>query len=196
MTQPTPLLILGSSSPARRALMLRLQIPFTAESPDIDESPLENESVTDLVSRLAVEKAKKIAETHPRALIIGCDQVGILDNDFLTKPITHNQAIKQLQAMSDKTIRFYTGMCVYDARNDTMQQAIETYDVHFRTLTLAMIESYLQKEKPYHCAGSFQAEGLGITLIERFQGDDFTALVGLPLIRLTQMLESAGIAVL
>lgn len=183
------MLVLSSSSPARRALLTRLQIPFISTSPDIDETPLPNENVNDMVLRLAEWKAKKSAIRYPEALIIGCDQVGILDNTILTKPLTHKNAIKQLQFVSGKMVRFFTGICLLDAKNQFLQHAVETYDVYFRELSLSMIEHYLEKEKPFQCAGSFHAEGLGITLIEKFKGDDYTALIGLPLIRLVEMLE-------
>lgn len=183
-------LILGSSSPARRALLPRLQIPFETFSPDVDESPLPNEQAPDLVMRLAELKAKTIAKTYPHALIIGADQVGVLDGHILTKPITHENAVKQLRLVSGRMARFYTGLCLYDAKEDHLQSALETYDVYFRELSDSDIEDYLQREQVLQCAGSFHAEGLGITLIEKFAGDDYTALIGLPLIRLAGMLST------
>ncbi len=189
MTTFTRQLILSSSSPARRALLGRLQIPFIATSPDIDETPLPNEPVDKMVQRLAVAKAQKSALTYPDAVIIGSDQVGILDQEILCKPLTHENAVKQLTKMSGKTIRFYTSLCLLDAKTGQSQLAVETYDVMFRELTAQMIDEYLEKEQPFHCAGSFQAEGLGVMLIRKFAGDDYTALIGLPLIRLVNMLE-------
>jgi septum formation protein len=182
-------LILSSSSPARRALLARLQIPFFSISPDVDERQLQNELVDKMVLRLAESKAMKAAETYPDALIIGSDQVGILDNEILCKPLTHENAVKQLRFMSSKMIRFYTSLCLYDAKTSQSQLCVETYDVYFRELSDEMIEKYLQMEQPFHCAGSFQAEGLGVMLIEKFSGDDYTALIGLPLIQLVKMLE-------
>lgn len=190
MTMTHPSLILGSSSPARLALLQRLQIPFTQMSPDVDETALPGEKAEDLVLRLA--KAKACAIPNTDALIIGCDQVGVLDNTILCKPLTHEKAAQQLRLMSNQRIRFLTGLCLLDTRNNHYQLALETYDVYFRSLSDEMIEAYLQKEKPLHCAGSFQAEGLGITLISKFQGDDYTALIGLPLIRLVDMLSKIG----
>lgn len=181
-------LILSSASPARRALLARLGLPFVSFSPDIDETPLADENVEALVKRLALEKAQKAVQQYSNALIIGSDQVGVIDNHFLTKPLNHENAIKQLSAVSGQKVRFFTGLCLLDATNQHSQVDIITYDVYFRELSPQVIENYLQAEKPYHCAGSFQVEGLGITLVERFEGEDFTALIGLPLIRLVTFL--------
>jgi septum formation protein len=189
-------LVLSSSSPARRALLARLPLPFICISPDVDETPLPGEEVQAMVLRLAELKAKKSAELYPDALIIGCDQVGTLDSTMLCKPLTHENAVRQLQLTSGKKVHFLTAICLLDASSGQMQITTETYDVYFRELSDVMIENYLRHEKPYHCAGSFQAEGLGIALIDKFQGDDYTTLIGLPLIRLVKMLEQAGAAVL
>lgn len=188
-------LILGSASPARNELLKRLQMPFEVVSPDIDETPKPDEIPFEMVQRLAEEKAKKVALEHKNAFIIGCDQVGTLAGEILNKPMTHENAYKQLKFVSGKTVRFLTGICLYDTRKQSSQRAVETYDVHFRKLTDDMIENYLQRDKPYFCAGSFHVEGLGITLIDRLSGDDYTALIGLPLIRLTAMLEKVGLRV-
>ncbi len=188
-------LILSSSSPARRALLTRLQIPFISTSPDIDETPLANESVEEMVERLAIAKAKKTAAVYPNALIIGCDQVGTLNNQMLAKPLTIANAIQQLEFMSGKKVRFFTAMCLLDTKHDQLQFAIETYDVYFRKLNKDMINNYLKKEAALQCAGSCQIEGLGITLIEKLDGNDYTALIGLPLIRLTDMLTKAGMQI-
>ena len=181
-------LILGSSSKPRRMLLERLQLPFTTAHPDIDETPRPNETPQDLVLRLAAEKARKIAESHPHALIISADQVGVLDQHILGKPGTHENAVKQLLAASGKTMDFYIGLCVFDAKNQKQEISLETFSVIYRELSLEQIEKYLAKEEPLECAGSCKAEGLGITLIQEFRGKDFTALIGLPLIRLTEML--------
>lgn len=189
----TPLLVLGSSSPARRALLKRLPLAHAVYSPDVDETPLPGEDVKSMVLRLAELKARKTALAFPGALIIGCDQVGTLGDTMLCKPLTHENAMAQLKSVSGKTVRFYTAICLLDARSQQLQSAIETYDVSFRDLSDARIQHYLQHEKPLHCAGSFQAEGSGIVLIHHFHGDDYTALIGLPLIRLVAMLEKAGV---
>lgn len=190
------ILVLSSSSPARRALLGRLSMPYISVSPDVDETRLPGEHVTAMVTRLAEAKARKSAQLHPDALIIGCDQVGSIDDTILCKPLTHEKAVSMLRQVSGKKVRFLTAICLLDASTGTLQQATETYDVYFRELTDEMIENYLRKEQPYQCAGSFQAEGLGIALIEKFAGDDYTALVGLPLMRLTKMLEQAGVRVI
>lgn len=184
-------LILSSSSPARRSLLARLQIPFTSISPLVDESRLSNESIESMVERLALLKAHAVAAQFPNAFIIGADSVGALGNELLTKPVTHEKAIKQLLSVSGKTVRFYTGLCLHDANKQSSQLAVETYDVHFRQLTLEEIKDYISKESVLECAGAFQAESLGITLVEKFSGDDYTTLIGLPLIRLSKMLREA-----
>jgi septum formation protein len=192
--QNTRQLILGSSSKPRLSLLQRLQLPFDIASPDIDETPLEGESPSALVYRLAETKARAVALTFPDALIIAADQVGVLDNKILGKPLTYDNAVKQLQEASGKRMQFFIGLCLFDARNQTQQLAIETFDVVYRQLSLEKIQRYLQKEQPLECAGSCKAEGLGIALIEEFQGKDFSALIGLPLIRLVSMLEAAGLS--
>lgn len=190
MTDSKPTLVLSSSSPARNALLKRLQIPFVRLSPDVDETPLPEENAETLVKRLAELKARVSAKIHTRALIIGCDQVGTIDGEILCKPLTHEKAVQQLRLVSGKKVRFLTGLCLFDARNNHCQLTVATYDVYFRHLSDADIQYYLQHEDALQCAGSFQAEGLGITLIEKFEGDDYTALIGLPLIQLTTMMKN------
>ena len=186
-------LILGSSSQPRRSLLERLQMPFEMASPDVDETPLTGETPEELVRRLASLKAQKVAESFPDALIIGADQVGVLRGKILGKPLTQANAVRQLQSASGQCMRFFVGLCLLDARDGTQQKAVEKFDVVYRDLSLEQIESYLKKEQPLACAGSCKAEGLGIALIDEFQGKDFTALIGLPLIRLVKMLEKAGL---
>lgn len=188
-------LILGSSSPARRELLARLMLPFEYVAPDVDETALPNEPISALVLRLAEAKARKVGTQFPDALIIGCDQVGELENTILCKPMTKEKAIQQLRFMSNKEMFFYTGMCLLDTRTQQCQTAVETYTVKIRQLTDDMIETYLEKENVLQCAGSIHVEGLGISLIEKLSGDDYTALIGLPLIRLTQMLEKVGVVI-
>lgn len=191
-----PQLILASSSPYRRELLERLQIPFTTYSPDVDETPLVQESPEHTALRLAQEKARKVAKGHPQALVIGCDQVATLDGLQIGKPLTHDNAVRQLQTMRDRTVTFHSALCLFNAATGNMQAAIVPYQVRFRKLTNAQIESYLIKEQPYHCAGSAKSEGLGIALIEWMHGDDPNALIGLPLIALISMLQNEGIAVI
>jgi len=189
-------LVLGSSSPFRATLLGKLNLPFITESPDIDESAQQNESPTALVERLAQQKAMAIAANHPDALIIGSDQVAVINNEILGKPGHHEKAIEQLRLASGKTVRFITGLALYDARRDNMQSLIEPFDVTFRTLTEHEIEAYLLAEQPYQCAGSFKSEGLGICLFERLSGDDPNSLVGLPLIQLIRLLNNVDVNVL
>lgn len=187
-------LILGSTSPARKALLSRLQIPFEVASPHVDESPLLGERAEAMVERLAILKARAVASKYPESFIIGADSVGVLEGKLLTKPLTMERAIEQLQSMSGKATQFYTGICLYNSIDGAYQSAVECYEVCFRELSLATIKQYLKKEDTLQCAGGVQAEGLGITLIKKFSGEDFTTLIGLPLIRLTSMLLNVNFA--
>ncbi len=189
-------LILASSSIYRRELLTRLQLPFTCISPDVDETPLADELPQQTALRLAQVKARKIAETNPMALIIGCDQVATLDDIQLGKPLNHANATKQLRMMRGREVIFHSALCLYHAAKQTMQADVVPYTVRFRNLTDAQIESYLLKEQPYHCAGSAKSEGLGIAIIERMTGDDPNALIGLPLIALVNMLHNEGVNIL
>jgi len=191
-----PQIILASSSPFRKELLQRLQLDFDAISPEIDETALNGESPAELVARLSLQKASEIAKSRPDALIIGSDQVAVLDGQILGKPGNHQRATEQLQAASGKRVSFLTGLCLLDSRDGSHQDLVVPFDVEFRQLSTEMIEAYLQREQPYNCAGSFKSEGLGIALFERLDGDDPTALIGLPLIRLTWMLEKVGVDVL
>ncbi|MET0065513.1 MAG: Maf family nucleotide pyrophosphatase [Candidatus Thiodiazotropha sp.] len=191
-----PLLVLASSSPFRRELLSRLGIEFSTASPDVDESPLEQESAEDLVVRLAEMKAKAVAETHPDALIIGSDQVATLQGHVLGKPGTHERATGQLAMASGQQVTFHTGLCLYNSRSGVSQTCREPFHVYFRNLKAYEIENYLRKEQPYQCAGSFKSEGLGICLFERLEGDDPNSLIGLPLIRLIGMLRKEGLDIL
>lgn len=185
-------LILGSTSPFRRSLLEKLQLPFITDKPDINETRRENESATDMVARLSLEKAQYVAAAHPNALVIGSDQCAVLDDQVLGKPNTHANAIKQLQASSGKTVRFLTGLCLFNSTDGSYQLDVIPFDVEFRTLSAAEIENYLHREQPYNCAGSFKSEGLGISLFKRLNGDDPNTLIGLPLIRLLDMLREEG----
>lgn len=191
-----PPLILASSSPYRREVLSRLGVEFESLSPDIDESHHENESPGELVRRLAQEKAAAIAPSHPRALIIGSDQVATLGNHVLGKPGSHAQAVEQLKMASGKRVTFLTGLCLLNSESGRRQVCCEAFHVEFRDLTEAEIESYLNKEQPYNCAGSFKSEGLGVCLFQRMQGDDPASLIGLPLIQLVNMLREEGLDVL
>lgn len=189
-------LILASSSPYRRELLSRLQIPFTVQSPGIDETPMAGEAPEQTALRLAQAKARKVAEAYPAALIIGCDQVATLDGLQLGKPLTHDNAVKQLALMRGRSVIFHSALCLYNASNQQMQAEVVPFTVTFRNLSDAQIENYLQKEQPYQCAGSAKSEGLGIAVIASMQGDDPNALIGLPLIRLIDMLAQQGVTVI
>jgi len=189
-------LILASTSPYRKALLDRLQVDFQCDPPDIDESPQPHESIENMVVRLAKLKAEAVAARHPDALIIGSDQSAVLDGEILTKSGNFDNAVRQLQRASGKRVVFQTGLCLLNTRTGQSQSACVPYTVVFKTLTREMIEHYLNKEQPYNCAGSFRSEGLGIALFERFEGEDPNALVGLPLIRLIEMLNNEGFSVL
>ena len=189
-------LILASTSPFRRDLLARLALPFMAQAPEVDETRLPGETAPELVARLAERKAAAVARQEPAALIIGSDQVAVLDGAIIGKPGDHQRAVAQLQQASGRTVVFYTGLCLLDSASGERQIAVEEFRVVFRALTPAMIERYLRREQPYQCAGSFKSEEMGIALFARLEGDDPTSLIGLPLIRLTRMLEAAGMAVL
>ncbi|MEX0615829.1 MAG: nucleoside triphosphate pyrophosphatase [Methylophaga sp.] len=189
-------IILGSSSPYRSELLAKLKLPFSTASPNIDESPLIGESPAQLVLRLAENKARKVAESNLSALVIGSDQVAVLDGEILGKPGTAENAVKQLQAASGKTVTFLTGLALYNAANQQMQSIVEPFEVNFRSLSETQIRRYVDLEQPLDCAGSFKSEGLGISLFSELRGSDPNSLIGLPLIRLTDMLAAQGVNVL
>lgn len=184
-------LVLASTSPFRRELLTRLGLGFATAAPEVDETPRRGETPDALVRRLSEAKARAVGETC-RGLIIGSDQVATTGSDILGKPGTHERAVAQLQHLSGKTVTFHTGLCLLNSENGELQLDVVPFRVVFRQLDDERIERYLQHDRPYNCAGSFKSEGLGITLFERMQGDDPTALIGLPLIRLTTMLARAG----
>jgi MAF protein len=183
---------LASTSPFRRELLERLGIPFVTAAPDVNETPHVNETPETLVRRLSEDKARAVAASH-RGLIIGSDQVATTGNNILGKPGTHKRAFEQLQGLSGKRVTFQTGLCLLNTETGEAQLDVIPFIVKFRQLGDDRIERYLQQEQPYNCAGSFKSEGLGITLFEYMEGTDPTALIGLPLIRLTSMLAQAGI---
>lgn len=191
-----PQIILASSSIYRRELLSRLQIPFECISPEVDETPLKDESPADTALRLAQVKARKVANSYPNALIIGCDQVATLDGTQLGKPYTHENATKQLRMMRGREVTFHSALCVFNAKTQHMQAEVVPYVVQFRALSDVQIQSYLIKEQPYQCAGSAKSEGLGIAIIEKMTGDDPNALIGLPLIKLIDMLQNQSVFVI
>ena len=190
-----PRLVLASSSRYRSELLARLRIPFATAAPNVDESPLLNETAQQTSARLSLSKAQAIATLYPDALIIGSDQIALLDNQQLGKPLSHSNAVKQLRAMSGKKVSFYTALTLLNTRSQTTQTEVAVNHVHYRELSDAQIESYLHAEKPYDCAGSCKNEGLGIALISRMEGDDPNALTGLPLILLVSMLLKEGVTI-
>ena len=187
------LLVLASTSVYRSELLQRLQLPFETAAPEVDETPLPGESARTTSLRLAQEKARAVATAYPDALIIGSDQVALLDGQQIGKPLTHDNAFRQLRAMRGKTTIFYTALALLNSKTGRMQAKVAENHVTLRDLGDAEIEGYLFKEQPYHCAGSAKSEGLGIALMSRMTGDDPNALVGLPLILLTGMLRRENV---
>lgn len=189
-------IILASSSSTRRDLMDRLNISYQAISPDIDETAQHNETANQLALRLSIEKANIIAQQYPEAIVIGSDQVAWLADtptQFIGKPYTSENAIAQLQHQSGKILHFSTGLSVQCLALQAHAHTVVPYTVKFRELNMAEIQRYVEFEQPLHCAGSFKCESLGMTLFETMQGDDYTALMGLPLIQLCQILRQYGI---
>ncbi|HGG58906.1 MAG TPA: septum formation inhibitor Maf [Gammaproteobacteria bacterium] len=186
-------LVLASTSPFRAALLGKLGLPFETWAPDIDETPLPEEAPGDMVRRLTRNKARAAIEAFPEHLIIASDQCAVLDDEILGKPGNHDNAVAQLTRFAGRKVSFLTGLCLLNSASGEEQLTVEPFHVHFRRLTPTQIDNYLRAETPYHCAGSFKSEGLGITLFERLEGDDPNSLIGLPLIRLTDFLANEGI---
>lgn len=189
-------LILASTSPFRKNILDKLGVDFDTASPETDETALENEKPQQLVERLSIAKAKAIADKVSDSLVIGSDQVSVINGEIIGKPHTHENAVKQLQKASGKTVTFYTGLCLYNSTTQQYQSEVVPFDVVFRDLDEQLIENYLRKEEPYNCAGSFKSEALGIILFEKLEGDDPNTLMGLPLIRLVKMLEKENFSIL
>lgn len=189
-------LILGSTSRYRRELLQRLRLDFTVEAPGVDETAEPGETPRALALRLALQKARAVAERHPKAVVIGSDQVADLAGQALGKPGTHDRAVAQLRRMRGQTVVFQTAVAVVCAESGFEAVDLAPVQVRFRPLGDDEIEIYLRAEQPYDCAGSARSEGLGIALLEEIINDDPSALVGLPLIRTARMLREAGIAVL
>lgn len=193
---PLPALILASTSPYRRELLARLRMPFDIVSPDIDETPRAGERPDALALRLAREKAESVAVRFPDAIVIGSDQVAVLGEEILGKPITHDNAVAQLRVMRGKRVGFLTALTLaHRAAQRAATRLVPCY-VTFRDYSERAIESYLRAERPYDCAGAAKIEGLGVALVRRIEGDDPTALMGLPLIALVEMLHELGCEVL
>jgi 7-methyl-GTP pyrophosphatase len=182
-------LVLASSSPARKTLLEKLQLNFICASPNIDESAQENENPEHLAIRLGRKKAEKLSKKYPNHLIIGADQVVILDGRQLTKPGNHEDTIKQLQMCSGRQVSFYNSVCVVNSKEKSYLTDLDKCTVQFRVLTTKQIENYVERERPYYCAGGFMSEGLGIALLLSITGEDPNSLIGLPLVKLISLLQ-------
>ncbi|MDS4012858.1 MAG: Maf family nucleotide pyrophosphatase [Candidatus Accumulibacter sp.] len=192
---PTRPLVLASTSPYRRELLGRLGLPFVTANPKVDETPLVGEKPAATALRLAEAKARAVTGDHPSALIIGSDQVACLDGRIFGKPGTHPAAVDQLRALRGRSVSFITAVCLLDAPTGRVQTRSVPTRVTFRGLTDEEIERYLEREQPYNCAGSAKSEGLGIVLLERIEGDDPNALIGLPLIALCTLLRNEHVSI-
>ena len=192
----TAQIILASTSPFRRELLARLGLPFATAEPGTDEAALDGETPTATALRLSEAKARAVAARYPGALIIGSDQVACLDGQVFGKPGNHENAVKQLQAMRGRTVNFFTGLCLLNAKTGKAQVRGVPTLVTFRNLSDAAIENYLRREQPYNCAGSAKSEGLGIAVIAKMEGEDPNALIGLPLIALCDLLEQEKVRIL
>jgi septum formation protein len=191
-----PRIVLASTSRYRRELLQRLQLPFEVIAPQVDESPRAGEAPRDLALRLAAAKARDVYTRCPDALVIGSDQVAELDGAALGKPVSHADALEQLERMQGKAVVFHTALAVAGPSREALQLDCVPTTVRMRSLPLAALDSYLRTDEPYDCAGAAKIESLGIALVDAVESSDPTALVGLPLIRLTSMLAEAGVAVL
>lgn len=189
-------LVLASTSPYRRELLARLGVPFETAAPDVDETSLAGESPDETAKRLSVLKARAVAQRYPDALIIGSDQVALLEGKQLGKPGCFENAVEQLRAMRGKALEFHTALTLLNARTGHVQTDVVPVRLVMREYTDAQIEAYLKKDQPYNCCGSAKSESLGIALIARYETEDPNALVGLPLIKLTEMLANEGLDVL
>ena len=188
-------IILASSSKHRKKLMRQLKISFSCVSPDIDESREKSEPVSSFVKRLSIEKAEKIALLNKRAIVIGSDEVAVVKNKILGKPITRENAQKQLRLISDNEVNFKTGLCVIDMLSKRKFSCVVNYKIVLKKLTDDIIDSYINKEDILNCAGSIKLEGLAISLVLKTQGNDPTSVIGLPLIKLTEYLNKLGVRV-
>jgi septum formation protein len=189
-------LVLASTSRYRRMLLERLGIPFVAVAPHTDENALPGETPAATALRLAVAKARSVAPSHPEALVIGSDQIADCDGEPVGKPGDHARALAQLERLSGRTVVFHTGLALLDATSGECRAELIDVRSTFRRLSPAEIDAYLRRDRPYDCAGAVRSESLGIALFERIESDDPTALIGLPLIRLTAMLLAMGYPVL
>jgi septum formation protein len=189
-------IILASTSPHRRRLLERLQIPFRCIPPEVDETSLLDETPAAMAERLARLKARSVAQYHPHGIVIGSDQVASVEGAIMGKPGNFDRAMVQLRNCSGREVEFYTAVILVCLNRNLEEFHVERYKVRFRALNRLQIESYLRREQPYDCAGSFKAEGLGIALFQGMAGNDPTSLEGLPLIKLSELLANAGVEIL
>lgn len=192
----TTKLLLASTSPYRRELLARLGLPFEVANPQTDETPLPGETPEETALRLSEAKARAVAAAYPDALIIGSDQVAVMDGRVYGKPGDHDRAVEQLRQLRGRTVNFFTGLCLLNASTGRAQVRGVPTLVTFRDLADDEIENYLRREQPYNCAGAAKSEGLGIALLKSMKGDDPNALIGLPLITLCDMLRAEGVPIL
>ncbi len=189
-------LILASASRTRKQILAKLGVPFQSMAPDIDESPLDRESPVELVERLSIAKTRKASQFYPKHLIIGSDQVALLDGEIIGKPRNREHAVQQLQSSSGKSVLLYSGVALLNSASGSLQADVLPYRVQMRELTEAMIQHYIDRDQPFDCCGSLRSEGLGIALLQKFDGSDPNILLGLPLIRLIDMLKKENFHIL
>jgi septum formation protein len=187
-------LVLASGSPYRRQLLERLGLPFISVTPEVDESPLPRERPAETAVRLAEAKARAVGANYPDALVIGSDQIAEFAGAALGKPRDPADALEQLRAMRGRTAVFHTAIALLNTRSDRCQSALVDVVSTFRSFDDTELKAYLERDRPFDCAGSVKAETLGIALFTRLASDDPTALIGLPLIRLTDMLAAEGVS--
>ncbi|MEO1203979.1 MAG: Maf family protein [Pseudomonadota bacterium] len=187
-----PSIVLASSSRYRRSLLDRFLDNFETISPDVDESNVDELGPEELATQLARKKAEAVSRSAPRALIIGADQVAMLDDRVLSKPGSHQKAVEQLVAASGKAVRFLTAVCMLDPTSRTRYEHTDTTVVRFRKFDRRLAEAYLRHDEPYDCAGSFKVEGAGFVLFESVKAEDPTALIGLPMIWVAGRLLDLG----
>ena len=188
-------LILASSSIYRKLLLERLMVNFEIVSPEMDEVAIEKETAYETANRLAEEKARKVSNEFQEAIVIGCDQTAEYNNIQIQKPLNYKSAISQLTELSGQRVNFHSAICLYQKKTDILEKKVISFDVKYKKITLSQIENYLEKEKPFDCVGSVKSEGLGITILEEINSSDPTAVIGLPLITLVNMLSKAGISI-
>tara|TARA_B100000035_G_scaffold182827_1_gene156093 strand:+ start:247 stop:825 length:579 start_codon:yes stop_codon:yes gene_type:complete len=182
-------IILASSSVYRKELLKRIVSDFEFISPEIEESQRDNESPINMALRLSEEKAKKIAAlSDTNSIVIGCDQTAVVENIILQKPMTYENAFKQLQFLSGKVVKFYSAFCVFNNNNQTVISDYTEFEAKYKLLTDDLIDKYLKKDEPYFCVGSIKSESHGITLLESIKNDDPTSIIGLPLIKISKIL--------